>query len=139
MEDRMKRFNRSIGAKIENSAVNSVANTVSITQAVRMMDWTIPRLHRNVEKGTLKLVQVEKLRFKRITIQSLVKLLKKELNALTKRSDSIKDSLTVLQTMLDKDYEENEIQSLPKYDAETFSYLSDPRNAELQWDQRREA
>ncbi len=124
----MKRFNRSNGTKIQNS----VANTVSISQAVKMMDWTIPRLHRNVENGTLKIVRLEGKRFKRITIQSLVELLKKELNALAKRSNAIKESLTVLQTMLDKEYEEHVIQFSPKYDVETFSYLNDPKNAELQ-------
>ena len=129
----MKRSNRSDRTK------HSVANTVSITQAVQMMDWTIPRLHRNVEGGTLKLVQLEGQRFKRITIISLVKMLKKELNTLNRRSDSIKDSFTVLQTILDKEYEENVMQSSPKYDVDTFSYLSDPKNAELQCDQRREA
>ncbi len=129
----MKRFNKSNGTK------HSVANTVSITQVVEMMDWTIPRLHRNVKKGTLKFVQLEGQRFKRITIQSLAKLLKKDLNALSRRSNAICESLTVLQTMLDREYEENEVQSSPKYDVDTFSYLSDPRNAELRCDQRREA
>ncbi len=97
-----------------------------------MLDWTIPRLHRNVENGTLKIVRLEGKRFKRITIQSLVELLKKELIVLTRRSNAIKDSLTVLQTMLDKEYGEQAIQFSPKYDVETFSYLSDPKNAELQ-------
>lgn len=129
----MKRSSRSDRTK------HSVANTVSITQAVQMMDWTIPRLHRNVARGTLKLVQLEGHRFQRITIQSLAKLLKKELNTINRRSDSIKDSITVLQTMLDKEYEETEVQSSPKYDIEMFSYLNDPKNAELRCDQRREA
>jgi hypothetical protein len=123
----------------KNSIENSVANTVSITRAVKMLGWTIPRLHRNVKNGTLQLVQVEEQRFQRITIESLVKLLKKELSAITVRSNSIKNSLTVLQTMLDKEYAKKEMQSSPKYDAETFSYLSDPRNAELRCEQRREA
>ena len=114
-------------------------NTLSQTETANVLGCLLPKVKRMLREGLLDQVNVTGARYKRIPTQQVIKLLREELQTITMRSNTIKNALMNMQTMLDKEYEENEVQSSPKYDVEMFSYLNDPRNAELRCDQRKEA
>lgn len=107
-------------------------NTVSQTEAANLLGCLLPKIKRMIKGGTLDLVNVDGSRYERVPIEQIVKLLREELQAITLRSNTIKNSLVGLQTKLDN----GEIAGVtteinPKYNVYEFSYLRDPLNAEL--------
>lgn len=107
-------------------------NTVSQTEAANVLSCLLPKIKRMLNKGVLEQVHVIGARYNRIPIQQVINLLRKELQDITMRSNTIKNALVNLQTKLENGVIEGITTEIrPKYDVYEMSYLSDPRNAEL--------
>lgn len=81
----------------KNKQRHKYDSTLSRTEAASLMGILLPRLKTLIKSGSIKAVEVNDYRYKRIPIQEVITILAKELHVVGMRQKSLRTSLRGLQ------------------------------------------